>query len=99
MQFDVPVVIGGAKRLHDRFKFEFFTQDIIWPAEWKKQDDPMAPVTSPSATLPRGKCDSHRAVTIFVVASKMEDPAEGGRGGAIRLESPLRNVTVLVNDQ
>ena len=52
MQFDVPVVIGGAKRLHDRFKFEFFTQDIIWPAEWKKQDDPMQH-TSPSGTPPR----------------------------------------------
>ena len=31
MQFNVPVIIGGAKRLNDRFKFQFFMQDIIWP--------------------------------------------------------------------
>ena len=41
MQFKVPVIIGGAKRLNDRFKFEFFTQDIIWPKEWENQDDPL----------------------------------------------------------
>jgi KDO2-lipid IV(A) lauroyltransferase len=45
MQFNVPVIIGGAKRLNDRFSFQFFMQDIIWPEEWKKQDDPLRYIT------------------------------------------------------
>ncbi len=47
MQFNVPVIIGGAKRLNDRFTFEFFMQDIIWPDDWKKQDDPLRYITQP----------------------------------------------------
>ena len=45
MQFDVPVIVGGARRLNDRFKFQFFMQDIIWPEDWKKQDDPLRYIT------------------------------------------------------
>jgi Kdo2-lipid IVA lauroyltransferase/acyltransferase len=45
MQFKVPVIIGGARRINDRFKFQFFTQDIIWPKEWENQDDPLRYIT------------------------------------------------------
>jgi Kdo2-lipid IVA lauroyltransferase/acyltransferase len=50
MQFKVPVIIGGAKRLNDRFKFEFFMQDIIWPKEWESQDDPLRYITQRYST-------------------------------------------------
>jgi KDO2-lipid IV(A) lauroyltransferase len=50
MQFKVPVIIGGAKRLNDRFKFQFFMQDIIWPKDWENQDDPMRYITQRYST-------------------------------------------------
>jgi KDO2-lipid IV(A) lauroyltransferase len=45
MQFNVPVVIGYARRLDDRFQFKVATQDIIWPADWRNQDDPLRYIT------------------------------------------------------
>jgi KDO2-lipid IV(A) lauroyltransferase len=45
MRYDVPVVIGYARRIKDRFRFEVGVQDIIHPADWKAQDDPLRYVT------------------------------------------------------
>jgi KDO2-lipid IV(A) lauroyltransferase len=45
MKYEVPVVIGYARRLHDRFSFECACQDIIQPADWKDKDDPLLYIT------------------------------------------------------
>jgi KDO2-lipid IV(A) lauroyltransferase len=45
MQYEVPVVIGYARRIGDRFRFECACQDIIYPADWKDQPDPMRYIT------------------------------------------------------
>ena len=46
MNYDLPVIIGYARR-HRRkpFHFECAMQDIIWPADWKPQDDPLRYIT------------------------------------------------------
>jgi KDO2-lipid IV(A) lauroyltransferase len=45
MQYEVPVVIGYARRINDRFRFECASQDIIYPADWKDQPDPLRYIT------------------------------------------------------
>ena len=46
MQYDVPVVIGYARRAAAaQFRFEVGTQDIIYPEDWKGQDDPLRYIT------------------------------------------------------
>ncbi|HEX4054944.1 MAG TPA: lysophospholipid acyltransferase family protein [Tepidisphaeraceae bacterium] len=45
MQYDAPVVIGYARRLGGRFRFQVGTQDIIWPKDWKDQPDPLRYIT------------------------------------------------------
>jgi len=45
MQYDVPGVVGYARRLGDRFKFECACQDIIRPEDWKQQEDPLRYIT------------------------------------------------------
>jgi KDO2-lipid IV(A) lauroyltransferase len=45
MQYDVPVVIGFARRVDDRFQFQMGTQDIIRPEDWKDQPDPLRYIT------------------------------------------------------
>src|SRR6185312_11338813 len=45
MEYEVPVVIGYARRLGERFRFEVGVQEIIYPDEWKAQDDPLRYVT------------------------------------------------------
>ena len=45
MGYEVPVVIGYARRLNDRFQFRIGAQDIIHPAEWKTQNDPLRYIT------------------------------------------------------
>ncbi len=45
MQYEVPVVIGYARRLDGRFQFRVGTQDIIWPKDWKDQADPLRYIT------------------------------------------------------
>ena len=46
MNYEVPVIIGYARR-HPRkpFFFECVMQDIIWPADWKSQEDPLHYIT------------------------------------------------------
>ncbi len=45
MQYEVPVVIGYARRLGNRFRFELGVQDVIDPADWKDQPDPLRYIT------------------------------------------------------
>jgi KDO2-lipid IV(A) lauroyltransferase len=45
MQYEVPVVIGYARRLGDQFQFEVGVQDVIFPDDWRQQDDPLRYIT------------------------------------------------------
>ena len=45
MQYNVPVVIGYARRSQDQFRFTVGAQDIIYPADWADQDDPLRYIT------------------------------------------------------
>jgi len=45
MEFQVPVVIGCAKRVGDRFKYEMVLQEIITPDQWQDQPDPLRYIT------------------------------------------------------
>jgi KDO2-lipid IV(A) lauroyltransferase len=45
MEYQVPIVVGYARRLNDRFHFRIGTQDIIRPEDWKDRDDPMRYIT------------------------------------------------------
>ena len=45
MEYDVPVVIGYARRVNDRFRFVVGVQDVIYPEDWKTQDDPLRYIT------------------------------------------------------
>jgi KDO2-lipid IV(A) lauroyltransferase len=45
MEYQVPVVIGYARRVNDRFHFKVGAQDIIYPADWKDQSDPLRYIT------------------------------------------------------
>lgn len=45
MQYEVPVVVGYARREGTRFHFRVGVQDIIYPADWKNQDDPLRYIT------------------------------------------------------
>jgi KDO2-lipid IV(A) lauroyltransferase len=45
MEFDVPIVVGYARRLSDDFRFRMGIQDIIRPEDWKNQEDPLRYIT------------------------------------------------------
>ncbi len=45
MQYEVPVIIGFARRVDDQFKFIVGAQAVIYPADWKAQDDPLRYIT------------------------------------------------------
>ena len=45
MEYEVPVVIGYARRLNDRFHFQVGVQEIIYPEDWRQQADPLRYVT------------------------------------------------------
>ena len=45
MEYDVPIVIGYARRVNDRFQFKCGAQDIIYPQDWKSQPDPLRYIT------------------------------------------------------
>ena len=45
MEYEVPVVIGYARRINDRFHFKVGVQEIIHPEEWKSRDDPLRYIT------------------------------------------------------
>ena len=45
MEYQVPVVVGYARRVESKFSFHVGVQDIIHPADWKDQDDPLRYIT------------------------------------------------------
>ncbi len=45
MRYEVPVVIGYARRLQGRFQFSVGAQDIIYPSDWKDEADPLRYIT------------------------------------------------------
>jgi len=45
MQYKVPVVVGCARRINDRFRFRVEAQDIIYPADWENESDPLRYIT------------------------------------------------------
>jgi KDO2-lipid IV(A) lauroyltransferase len=45
MQYETPVIIGYSRRLNDEFKFAVGAQDVIYPQDWKSQDDPLRYIT------------------------------------------------------
>jgi Kdo2-lipid IVA lauroyltransferase/acyltransferase len=45
MEYQVPVIIGYARRIGQKFHYKIGTQDIIYPADWKDRDDPLRYIT------------------------------------------------------
>lgn len=45
MEYELPVVVGYARRIDGKFLFDVGVQDIIYPADWKSQDDPLRYIT------------------------------------------------------
>lgn len=45
MQYEVPIIVGYARRIGTSFRFEVGTQDIIYPRDWKDQDQPLHYIT------------------------------------------------------
>jgi KDO2-lipid IV(A) lauroyltransferase len=45
MQYKVPVIVGCARRVNDRFQFVLEMQDIIYPEHWENQPDPLRYIT------------------------------------------------------
>lgn len=45
MQYEVPVIIGYARRIGNHFKFEIGTQDVIFPDDWKNEEKPLHYIT------------------------------------------------------
>ena len=45
MQFNVPIVIGYARRVGERFQFKVVVQDIIYPKDWEPRDKPLHYIT------------------------------------------------------
>ncbi len=53
IQYNVPVIVGYARRRGDRFEFDIGVQDIIWPEEWQRlpADLPRTPDGKPQDEL------------------------------------------------
>ncbi|HEV8607234.1 MAG TPA: hypothetical protein VGQ99_17980 [Tepidisphaeraceae bacterium] len=45
MEYNVPVVVGYARRVNDRFQFVVGVQDIIRPQDWANEQDPLRYIT------------------------------------------------------
>jgi KDO2-lipid IV(A) lauroyltransferase len=45
MQYQVPVVIGYARRQSESFRFKMCVQDIIYPEDWASQPDALRYIT------------------------------------------------------
>jgi KDO2-lipid IV(A) lauroyltransferase len=45
MQFEVPVAIGYARRIGDRFQYEVGVDEVIYPEDWRDQPDPLKYIT------------------------------------------------------
>ncbi len=45
MRYNVPVIVGYARRRRGKFEFDVGTQDIILPADWENEADPLRYIT------------------------------------------------------
>lgn len=45
MEFNVPVVVGYARRINDKFKFHVGVQDVIYPDDWQNEENPLRYIT------------------------------------------------------
>jgi Kdo2-lipid IVA lauroyltransferase/acyltransferase len=45
MEYNVPVVVGYARRVGDRYRFIVGAQDVIRPEDWRDVDDPLKYIT------------------------------------------------------
>lgn len=50
MRFEVPVVVGCARRIGRDFKYEMHVNRVIQPSEWADKDDPLRWVTQEYST-------------------------------------------------
>ncbi|MBI1368675.1 MAG: lipid A biosynthesis acyltransferase [Planctomycetes bacterium] len=46
IRYNASVVCGGARRLDGKFRYEFFVKDVIEPADWQAQPDPLFYLTA-----------------------------------------------------
>lgn len=45
MEYEVPIVVGYARRINDGFRFRLGATDVIYPRDWKDQPDPLRYIT------------------------------------------------------
>ena len=45
MRYNVPVIVGFARRLGYDFRFRLDVQDVIWPKDWAQEKDPLRYIT------------------------------------------------------
>jgi len=45
MQYEVPVVVGYARRVGEAFQFKVGMQDVIYPSDWENSEDPLRYIT------------------------------------------------------
>ena len=74
IQYDLPVLIGYARRKNDKFEFELGVQDIIYPEDWKNlpKDLPLTPEGKPQNELYYVTARYTKAIEDFV----REDPTQ-----------------------
>ena len=41
MQAEAPIIVGCARRIGDRFRYELKVERVIQPDEWRDRDDPL----------------------------------------------------------
>jgi len=46
LEYDLPIVVGYCRRLHDQYRFQVGAARIIKPHEWKDQPDPLTWITA-----------------------------------------------------
>jgi Kdo2-lipid IVA lauroyltransferase/acyltransferase len=45
MEYQVPIIVGYARRINDRFQFQVGASDVIFPQDWNTQEDPLRYIT------------------------------------------------------
>ena len=83
MHYEVPIVIGYARRVEGQFKFNLGVQDVIYPGTGKTRMIPC--VTSPSAIREDSKRWFARPGPVPLASSPLENPAQGRIARGVRL--------------
>jgi KDO2-lipid IV(A) lauroyltransferase len=45
MAAEVPIIVGYARRISDRLRYELGVERIIYPDEWRDREDPLRWIT------------------------------------------------------